>query len=124
MERRRPGLGVILDEEVERVDHFQVCDQPDGDGQTSRTRREDQPGHEVAEGVLLPVDEVIGRFDLQRVSLDRCARVRRRTQPDDVRIDLYESVECVAGAVLQRHLDTHNAKSHHTRDCDAARMTL
>ena len=100
-------LGAVLDEEVERVDHLQVGDQPDGDGQAAGAVGKDQAGQEVAERVLLPVDEVVGRFDLQRVGLDRGARVRRRTQPDDVRMDLYQSVERVAGAMLQRHLDTH-----------------
>ena len=69
--------------------------------------REHQPGQEVAERVLLPVDEVVGGFDLQRVGLDRGARVRRRAQPDDVRMHLHQPVERVAGAMLQRHLDTH-----------------
>ena len=68
---------------------------------------EDQPGEEVAERVLLPVDEVVAGLDLQRVRLDRGPRVRRRAQPDDVRIHLHQPVERVAGAMLQRHLDTH-----------------
>ncbi len=69
-----PGLfGVFLDEEVERVDHLHVGDEADGDGQAARPVRKDQPGKEVAEGVLLPVDEVVGGFDHERVGLDRGA---------------------------------------------------
>ncbi len=100
-------LGVLLDEEVERVDHLEVGDQADGDGEAAGAGREHQAGQEVAERVLLPVDEVVGWFDLERVGLDRGTRVRRGTQPDDVWKDLHQSVERVAGAMLQRHLDTH-----------------
>ena len=57
-------FGVLLDEEVERVDHLQVGDQADGDGQAAGAGRKHQPGQEIAECVLLPVDEVVGGFDL------------------------------------------------------------
>ena len=75
--------------------------------------REDQPADEVAERVLLPVDEVVGRLDPQRVGLDRRPRVRRRAQPHDVRENLDRPVKGVAGAVLQRNFDGHNRPSHH-----------
>ena len=100
-------FGPVLDEEVERVDHLHVGDQPDGDGQAAGTVREHQAGQEIAERVLLPVDEVIGRLDLQRIGLDRGARVRRGAQPNDVGIHLHQPIERVAGAMLQRHLDAH-----------------
>ena len=45
----------------------------------------------------------------QRVRLDRRSRVRRRPQPDDVRVHLDQPVERVAGAMLQRHFDSHSA---------------
>ena len=102
-------FGPVLDEEVERVDDLHVGDQADGDGQAARPGREDQPRHEVAESVLLPVDEVVAGLDLQRVGLDRGARVRSRAQPHDMRIHLHQPIERVAGAMLQRHLDAHAA---------------
>ena len=71
-----------------------------GFGKTSRARK--------FPSVLLPVDEVVGRVDPQRVGLDGRARVGRRAQPHDVRIHLNQPVKGVAGAVLQRDLDTHN----------------
>ena len=71
-------FGVLLDEEVERIDHLHVGDQADGDRQAAGPRRKDEPGHEVAERVLLPVDEVVCGLDGQRVGLDRRARVWRR----------------------------------------------
>jgi hypothetical protein len=41
-------------------------------------------------------------------------------------MDLDETVERVAGAVLQRHLDTHNVRSHHTwgGDADSVGLTV
>ena len=50
-----------------------------------RLLREDEPGQVVAVRVLLPVEEVVGRRDLQRVADDRRAAVRGRAEPDDVR---------------------------------------
>ena len=104
----RPRLGPVLDEEVERVDHLEVGDESDGDGQLAHGLRKHQPGQEVAHRVLLPVDEVVGRLDPQRVGLDGGAGVRRRAQPHDVRIYLDQLVKGVAGAVLQRNFDAHN----------------
>ena len=115
-------LGIFLDEEVERVDHLQICDQADRDGQCAGPGRKDQPGEEVPEGVLLPVHEVVGGLHLHRVGLDRSARMRRGPEPDHMRIDLDEAVERVAGAMLQGHLDTHNRQSHHTGPPTADRV--
>ncbi len=67
-----------------------------------------QPVDEVAHGILLPVDEVVGRLDPQRIGLDRRARVGRRTQPHDVREYPDRPVKGVAGAMLQRNFDGHN----------------
>ena len=63
----REGLGGLLDEEVERVDDRQVGDQVDGDVEQLGWLGEDEPGHEVAERVLLPVDEVFARRDAEAV---------------------------------------------------------
>ena len=110
----RKGLGEVLDEEVKRVDDLQVGDQPDRDRQLTGGVGENQPGHEVAERVLLPVDEVIGRFDIHRIGLDRSAAVRSRPQPHHMRMNLHQPIERVAGAMLQRHFDAHSDLSHHT----------
>ena len=98
------GLGVALDEEVERVDHPHVGHQSDGDVQLAGLAREDHSRQVVAEGILLPVDEVVGRRDRQRVGLDGGPGVRRWTQPDDVRPDRDRPVEPVGRAVLERDL--------------------
>ncbi len=103
-----PDLGPVLDEEVERVDHLEVGDEPDGDGQLPRGIRKHQAGKEIPHGVLLPVDEVLGRLDAQRIGLDGSAAVGRRAQSHHVRIHRDQPVKGVAGAVLQRHFDAHN----------------
>ena len=120
------GLGEVLDEEVERVDHLQVGDQPDGDGQFPGRVGEDKPGQKIPERILLPVDEVVGGFDLERVRLDRSAAVRSRSQPDDVGVNLDQPIEDIAGAMLQCHFDAHKPKSHHNlgRRAERADMTL
>ncbi len=103
----RDVLGVLLDEEVERVDHHQVGDQADGDLEGLHLLGEDQAGQPVAEGVLLPVDEVGARRDVEGVGLDGGAAVRGRPQPDHVGTDVHGAREVVGGAVLQRDLDRH-----------------
>ena len=105
----REPLGVLLDEEVERVDRHQVRDQSDGDVEGLHLLGEDQAGQPVAEGVLLPVHEVVGRLHVQAVGLDRRAAVRRRPQPHHVRCHRHRLGEVVGGAVLQRDLDRHGA---------------
>ena len=107
--REREGLGELLDEEVERVDHFHIGNQSDGDAELPGRIGEHQAGQEIAERVLLPVHEVVGRFDRQRVGLDRRPGVRRRSQSDHMRVHRHESVEVVAGPMFQRHLDAHGA---------------
>jgi hypothetical protein len=59
------GLGPVLDEEVERVDDLEVGDEADVDAELAGAGGKHQPGQEITERVLLPVDEVVGRLDLQ-----------------------------------------------------------
>ena len=88
-------LGVLLEEEVERVDHRHVGDQVDLDGELRRPLEKDEPREIVAERVLLPVDEVLLGRDLQRVGLDRRAAMRRRPQAHDMRRQHDRSVVAV-----------------------------
>ncbi len=120
----RKGFGELLDEEIEWVDDLQVGDQPDGDGQRSGGLGEDQAGHEVAEGILLPVDEVVGRFDIHRVGLDGSATVRRGAQPHYVWVNLHEPVEGVAGPMFQRHFNSHRCDPTTPRPAAQARRIV
>lgn len=104
-------LGPLLDEEVERIDRGEVRDQTHGDPEGGRGFREHQARQIVAERVLLPVQEVLTGVDGERVRLDRCARVRRRTQADDVGVDLGRPVERVHRPMLEGNLDRHRRNS-------------
>jgi len=110
----RERLGRVLDEEVERIDHREVGNQVNGDIEDLGGLREHEPGHEVAEGVLLPVDEVIARLDLEAVREDRRARVRGGPQPHHVRVNGDGSIEAIGGAMLDADVDSH-AKSYPDR---------
>jgi hypothetical protein len=98
------ALRVLLNEEVEWIDRPHVGHQADGDVQLTGFARKDRAGQIVAERVLLPIDEVIGGGNRERISLDGGTRVRRRTEPDDVRPDRDRPVEPVGRTVLERDL--------------------
>jgi hypothetical protein len=113
VQRRRVGegvfLGVVLDEKIERVDGGQLGDHLHRDAELSRRLGEHQPRQVIAERVLLPVDEVLGRLDAQAVGADRRAAVRRRTQAQHVRVDVHRPIEAVLGVVFQGDADGHDA---------------
>ncbi|MDR6119820.1 hypothetical protein QE370_003004 [Aeromicrobium sp. SORGH_AS981] len=109
----RVGLGVLLDEEVERVDDHEVGHERDVDVELADLLREHQARLPVAERVLLPVHEVLGRRDTQRVGVDRRPAVRRGPQPHDVRAEGDGTVEPVGRAMAERHLDRHGPSLPH-----------
>jgi hypothetical protein len=47
--------------------------------------------------------------------------MRRRAQPNDVGMHLHQPIERVAGAMLQRHLDAHDAITSHAFIARSAR---
>ncbi len=104
----REVLGVLLDEEVERVDHHEVGDEADRDREVVDLLGEHQAGDPVAERVLLPVDEVVRRAHVQGVRLDGRPRVRGRPQTHHVRRDIHRSGERVPGVVRERDLCGHS----------------
>src|SRR3981081_1855608 len=69
--------------------------------------REDQARQVVALRVLLPVDEMLFGLDGERVGQHRCARMRRRTQPYDLRAERHGLVVSVGRSMMQRDLDAH-----------------
>ena len=70
-----PVLGFRFQEEVERVDRRHVGDEIDGDVEMRDALGEHDAGEVVALRVLLPVEEMRLRLDLQRIGQDRaCAR--------------------------------------------------
>ena len=83
----RPRLGRRLDEEVERIVDRHVGDEVDLDLQFAHRLGKDEAREEIAVGVLLQIDEMVGRRDLQRMAEHLGARMRRRLQPDDLRAE-------------------------------------
>ena len=98
---------VLLQEEVEGVDGDQLGDHLHLNGQNRRLLRKDQSCQIVAEGVLLPVDEVVLRLDAQGVGQDRRAGMGRRAQPDHMGRQVHRTVEAVLGLVVDSDLDRH-----------------
>ena len=70
-----------FEEEIERVVDRHLDDEVDRDLEFARLLGEDQPRLVVRERVLLPVDEVLGRLDPQRIRqhvLRQCGAGRSR----------------------------------------------
>jgi hypothetical protein len=103
----RPGLGLGLEEEVERIDHRHVGDQVDHDLEAVGLLREDEARQVIALGILLPVDEMLFGLDRQRIGQNGRPRVRRRTQPHDLRAERHGPVVSVGRSMMQRDLDAH-----------------
>jgi hypothetical protein len=98
-----------LDKEIERVDRRHLDEQIDLDDQFAGWLVEDKAGVVVAVRVLLPVEEVVFRVDAQRIAQNRRPAVRRRPQPDDVRLQGYQPVVAVRGLVVEGHADCHES---------------
>src|SRR5215475_13987485 len=71
-------FGIGFEEKIERVDHRDVSRQRDFDREVPRLFWEDQAGQEIAERILLPVDEMVLRFYAHGIARYRCAAVRCR----------------------------------------------
>ena len=83
--RKRIALGVRLDKKVEGIDHCHIGSEIDDDVERLGSLGKHQPRKPVSVRVLLPVQEMIPGFDLERVAEDRRATMRRGPQPDLVR---------------------------------------
>ncbi len=103
----REFLCVGLEEEIERIDDRHLRDQINLELQFPGALGEDDPGQPVRLRVLLPVDEVVGGGDAQRVREDRRARVRCRTQAHQLRAERDRPVVAVVRDVIERDVDAH-----------------
>ena len=72
---------------------------------------EDVAGEPVAVRVLLPVHEMLGRRDLQRIAEDPGAAVRRRPKADDLGSEGDRAVVPIPGDMLQRDVNRHADKT-------------
>jgi hypothetical protein len=100
-------LGMRLKEEVEGIDHRHLGDQIDLDPEFAGLFREDQARQVIALRVLLPVDEVLFRTDLQRIGKDACPRMRTRTQANDLRPEIDQAIVVIVRDVIQCDVDGH-----------------
>src|SRR5439155_24146651 len=82
----------------------------DLDLELGRLLREDVTRDPIAQRILLPVHEMIGRSDLERIAQDRRARVRRRPQTDGLRAKIDRAVVFVVRDVVQCDVDRHGVR--------------
>ena len=97
----------FLDEEVERVVDRHVGDEVDFDLQLGHRLGEDEAGEVVAVGVLLQVDEVLGRRHPQRVAQDLGLGMRRRLQANNLGLEDDRAVIFIVREVVDGRLDRH-----------------
>ena len=110
---KREFLGVILDKKIEWIDHHHVGDDIDLDGQFGCRFREHQAGEEVTKRILLPVDEVFGRFDVQRIGKNGGAAMGGGFEPDGVRGHHDRAVVVVTRLVVEGGPYAHKSDSVH-----------
>jgi hypothetical protein len=127
-EFRRVGKGVVLgiglEEEVERVVHRHLGHQVHRDLEFGGRLGKHQACQVVGKGVLLPVDEVSGRLDAQRIAKDRRAAMRCRAQAHHLRRQADAAVVAVMRDVVQRDMDRHKGLLQWRRgsECKARAM--
>ena len=102
---------IRLKEIVERIDDLHLGDEIDLDREAARLIRKDQPRQIIAVRVLLPVDEVFARLDLQRVGSNRGAAMRRGPQTNDLRREAHPAVVAIDCLVMQRDSNRHDRLS-------------
>ena len=81
-----------LEEKIEGVVDGHLGDEIHRDLELAGLFREDQASHVVGERILLPVDEMARRLDLEGVGNDLAAAMGRRSQPDDLWPQIDQSV--------------------------------
>ncbi|MCY1167253.1 hypothetical protein D9M73_72130 [compost metagenome] len=98
-------FGCRFQEKIKRVEHHHVNHKVHRDLEFPRRLRENQPGLVVCKRVLLPVDEVVRRLDLQRIRQHLGPAVRGRAQAHNLRPQLDQSVVFVMGDVAEGNVD-------------------
>ena len=96
----RTLLGVGLDEEIERVDDRKFGGQIDLNLEFRHFLRKHEPRLPIAMRVLLPVHEMLCGRHLQRIGGDFGPAMRRRAQPDGLRLQHDRPVILVVGDVM------------------------
>ncbi len=96
-----------LDEEVERVERRHFGHEIDLDPQRLGLLGEHEAGKVVAERILLPVEEMLGRLDLERVAENLGPAMGRRAQANDLGCQADQPIVPVNGPMVQRDVHDH-----------------
>ena len=104
----RPVFRVVFDEKVEWVIDRHVRDQIDLDLELAHRFLKHVAGDPVAVGVLLMIDKMPARRDLLRIGDDPGARMRRRTQPNDLRSQKDRPVVFVMSQMVDAGFNRHD----------------
>ena len=84
---KRKGLESRIQKERKWIDGAHVRHQRHVHHQLGGLARKDHPRQVIAKRVELPVQDVVGRSQLQRIAGNGCLAVRRRTKLDDLRTE-------------------------------------
>ena len=101
----RDFLGVRLEKKVEGIDDRHFGHQVHLDPELTGLLRKHQARQVIALRILLPVDEMIGRRDIQGIGEDRGARMGGRAQAHDLRPEIDQAVVTVVGDMAQGDVD-------------------
>jgi hypothetical protein len=103
----REILGRGVDEEVERIDHRHVGEEIHRHAEFRRRLGKYETREPVAVGILLPVHEMLGRRDLERIARNPGTAVRGGPQAHDLRAKDDRAVVAIARDVLEADQDRH-----------------
>ena len=109
----RKYLRIRIDEEVERVEHLHVGQEVDRYRELRGLFGKHEPRQPIAVRVLLPVHEMIGRRDGERIARNARAAMRSRPQSDHLRAKADRTAVSIAGGVMQTDQDRHRTLPHY-----------
>jgi hypothetical protein len=100
-------FGRWLEEEIKWILHRHLDDKVDFDVQPRRWLGEHQAGKVICLRILLPIDEMLHRADIQAVGEDLGSAVGRGSQSNHMGSVSHRSVVLIAGTVVERDVDRH-----------------
>ena len=103
----RELLRVAFEKKIEGIEDRHFGDEVDLDAQLARRFGECDACQIIRLRVLLPVDEMLGGINFQRVRQDAGTAMRRGTQPDDLRTQRDLPVIAVMHNMVERYVDRH-----------------
>jgi hypothetical protein len=95
------GLRVRFQEKIKRIDHGHLRDQIHLHGKMMHALGKYHARQEIALRVLLPVQKVRLRLDLQRIRRYRGAAMRRRPEANHLRREPHQAIVMIDGPMMQ-----------------------